>query len=305
MALYEKLRATNGGVGAAALQRRPLQGCRLELNPTEIGRIRAATGGRGAALRGVPPDPRPDGTAESRSLAPVGGGSSSRPTAARAATQVRPRTARWCATGPSGEVLVEIAETSAAASNNVAEYRGLIAGLEAVRELDPEAQVEVRLDSKLVVEQMSGRWKVKHPDMRTLAKRALGDHATGTGHLHLDPAGEEQGGRPAGQRGSGPAEAGRPWVERPRGVPGSRQDDDGTGPGLADELEDAPPTSWSAGRTTGGADDAAAAARRDRAHRAKRFSGSGGDDPALTEDGRAQAGAAARRWRNAAASTWS
>ena len=61
------------------------------------------------------------------------------------------------------------AEYIGTATNNVAEYRGLIAGLEAVRELDPARRVEVRMDSKLVVEQMSGRWKIKHPSMRELA----------------------------------------------------------------------------------------------------------------------------------------
>ena len=71
-----------------------------------------------------------------------------------------------------GTVLREIAEHIGTASNNVAEYRGLIAGLEAVRELDAGASVEARLDSKLVVEQMSGRWKIKHPSMRQLAMRA-------------------------------------------------------------------------------------------------------------------------------------
>jgi len=58
------------------------------------------------------------------------------------------------------------------ATNNVAEYRGLIAGLEMVRELDPGAAVEVRMDSKLVIEQMAGRWKVKHADMKALALQA-------------------------------------------------------------------------------------------------------------------------------------
>lgn len=71
-----------------------------------------------------------------------------------------------------GEVLVERAEYIGKASNNVAEYRGLIAGLLAVAEIDPLAAVEARLDSKLVVEQMSGRWKIKHPDMRPLALQA-------------------------------------------------------------------------------------------------------------------------------------
>ena len=58
------------------------------------------------------------------------------------------------------------------ATNNVAEYRGLIAGLEMARELDPAAAVEVRMDSKLVIEQMAGRWRVKHPDMKPLALEA-------------------------------------------------------------------------------------------------------------------------------------
>ncbi|APT89277.1 acid phosphatase [Corynebacterium frankenforstense DSM 45800] len=57
------------------------------------------------------------------------------------------------------------------ASNNVAEYQGLINGLSAAAELGARA-VEVRMDSKLVVEQMSGRWKIKHPDMKKLAMEA-------------------------------------------------------------------------------------------------------------------------------------
>ena len=71
-----------------------------------------------------------------------------------------------------GQVLAERADYLGTATNNVAEYRGLIAGLEAAKELDPEAVVEARLDSKLVVEQMSGRWKIKHPSMQPLALAA-------------------------------------------------------------------------------------------------------------------------------------
>ncbi|MEH0555061.1 bifunctional RNase H/acid phosphatase [Streptomyces sp. B21-101] len=71
-----------------------------------------------------------------------------------------------------GETLVERAEFIGVATNNVAEYRGLVAGLRAARELDPSARVRVRMDSKLVVEQMSGRWKIKHPDMKPLAAEA-------------------------------------------------------------------------------------------------------------------------------------
>ncbi|MEU4143908.1 bifunctional RNase H/acid phosphatase [Streptomyces parvulus] len=72
----------------------------------------------------------------------------------------------------SGESLVEAAEYLGVVTNNVAEYRGLLAGLRAARELDPDARVHVRMDSKLVVEQMSGRWKIKHPDMKPLAAEA-------------------------------------------------------------------------------------------------------------------------------------
>jgi ribonuclease H / adenosylcobalamin/alpha-ribazole phosphatase len=71
-----------------------------------------------------------------------------------------------------GQVLVELAESVGTATNNVAEYAGAIAGLQAAVEIDADACVEVRLDSKLVVEQMSGRWQIKHPDMRDLAKVA-------------------------------------------------------------------------------------------------------------------------------------
>ncbi|MCX5196992.1 bifunctional RNase H/acid phosphatase [Streptomyces sp. NBC_00249] len=71
-----------------------------------------------------------------------------------------------------GETLAERAEFIGVATNNVAEYKGLIAGLKAARELDPDAAVRVRMDSKLVVEQMSGRWKIKHPDMKPLAAEA-------------------------------------------------------------------------------------------------------------------------------------
>lgn len=71
-----------------------------------------------------------------------------------------------------GETLAEAAEFIGTATNNVAEYKGLIAGLRAAFALDPTAQVLVRMDSKLVVEQMSGRWKIKHPDMRPLAAEA-------------------------------------------------------------------------------------------------------------------------------------
>ena len=71
-----------------------------------------------------------------------------------------------------GRVLVELAQPLGRQSNNVAEYSGLLAGLRAVLDIDAGATVSVRMDSKLVVEQMSGRWKIKHEDMRRLALEA-------------------------------------------------------------------------------------------------------------------------------------
>ncbi|OJY49979.1 MAG: hypothetical protein BGP03_24080 [Pseudonocardia sp. 73-21] len=69
------------------------------------------------------------------------------------------------------EVLAERSEGLGVTTNNVAEYRGLIAGLRAALDLGAD-DVEVRMDSKLVVEQMAGRWKVKHPAMQPLAREA-------------------------------------------------------------------------------------------------------------------------------------
>ncbi|OLF11208.1 bifunctional RNase H/acid phosphatase [Actinophytocola xinjiangensis] len=71
----------------------------------------------------------------------------------------------------SGDVLAEDAEGLGVTTNNVAEYQGLLAGLRAARRLGASA-VEVRMDSKLVVEQMSGRWQVKHPALKPLVVEA-------------------------------------------------------------------------------------------------------------------------------------
>jgi probable phosphoglycerate mutase len=71
----------------------------------------------------------------------------------------------------SGKVVREISEAVGIATNNVAEYTALLLALEAAFEIDPAAAVVVRMDSKLVVEQMSGRWKIKHPDMMALGSK--------------------------------------------------------------------------------------------------------------------------------------
>jgi ribonuclease H / adenosylcobalamin/alpha-ribazole phosphatase len=68
-------------------------------------------------------------------------------------------------------VLAESKQAIGHATNNVAEYRGLIAGLEDAVKLDA-TEVAVFMDSKLVVEQMSGRWKVKHPGLIELHAQA-------------------------------------------------------------------------------------------------------------------------------------
>ena len=74
--------------------------------------------------------------------------------------------------GETGRVLVEVAEAIGVATNNVAEYRGLLAGLERAIEVDPTARIEARLDSKLIVEQMSGRWAIRNAALRELALAA-------------------------------------------------------------------------------------------------------------------------------------
>jgi len=76
-----------------------------------------------------------------------------------------------------GVLLAELYDTIGVTTNNVAEYSGLIAGLKKAHELDPLAIIHVKMDSKLVVEQMSGRWQIKHPDMRELAKEARSIHS--------------------------------------------------------------------------------------------------------------------------------
>ena len=75
-----------------------------------------------------------------------------------------------------GKIIAELYDFIGIATNNVAEYCGLIAGLTAINALDPQATVDVKMDSKLVVEQMSGRWQIKHADMRNLAKQCRDAH---------------------------------------------------------------------------------------------------------------------------------
>ena len=185
-----------------------------------------------------------------------------------------------------GQVLAERAAGIGRATNNVAEYGGLIAGLQAALELDP-AEVEVRMDSKLVVEQMSGRWQVKHPAMKPLAQeasalvrqlprvrfswipRAQNSHADRLANEAMDAAGrgETWSADPAEEwlQANDPARTSEPVAEAPNRLAGWMD-------------PPAPPTTTLLVR---------------HGHTAlsveKRFSGTG--DPELTETGRAQAAA--------------
>ncbi|MEU4807314.1 bifunctional RNase H/acid phosphatase [Actinosynnema sp. NPDC023587] len=179
-----------------------------------------------------------------------------------------------------GELLAERAEGIGVATNNVAEYRGLIAGLRAAVELGASAVV-ARMDSKLVVEQMSGRWQVKHPSMQPLAREAR-EVASGIASVSYEWIPRERNkvaDRLANE--AMDAQAGRAPAAKPA-APGTAS---GTASG-------ATPVSW-----TG------AVGEPTRLHlvrhgqtelsAARRYSGRG--DPPLTDVGRRQAEAAAAR----------
>ena len=83
-----------------------------------------------------------------------------------------PAAAAAVITSPDGDVLDEAQQTLGVATNNVAEYRGLLLGLERARALGA-TEVEVVNDSELVARQVNGQYKVKHPDMKPLHAQAL------------------------------------------------------------------------------------------------------------------------------------
>jgi ribonuclease HI len=72
---------------------------------------------------------------------------------------------------PDGEVLDEVSETLGVATNNVAEYQGLLLGLRRARALGA-SEVDVYNDSELVARQLTGAYKVKHPALRPLYEQA-------------------------------------------------------------------------------------------------------------------------------------
>jgi probable phosphoglycerate mutase len=194
-----------------------------------------------------------------------------------------------------GRVLVERAAGIGRATNNVAEYGGLIAGLRAVLELAPDLapdEVEVRMDSKLVVEQMSGRWQVKHPAMKPLAReaaelvrswipRAQNAHADALANAAMDAAARGEVWAP---------DAADEWLAQHEPVASDE-------PEPAASLVTAPPAP---NRLSGWMDPAAPPTTtlllrhgQTALSVEKRFSGTG--DPELTELGREQAAAAATR----------
>jgi ribonuclease HI len=72
---------------------------------------------------------------------------------------------------PAGEIVAEASRTIGRATNNVAEYQGLLLGLERARELGA-TEVEVINDSELIAKQVNGLYKVKHADMKPLHAEA-------------------------------------------------------------------------------------------------------------------------------------
>jgi len=73
---------------------------------------------------------------------------------------------------PDGAVLDEVAEAIGIATNNVAEYRALLRGVERAGELGA-TELEIVNDSELVARQLTGAYKVKHPAMRPLYLDAM------------------------------------------------------------------------------------------------------------------------------------
>lgn len=166
------------------------------------------------------------------------------------------------------EVIAERAEHIGVATNNVAEYRGLLAGLELYHQHVSGADLEVRMDSRLVVEQMSGNWKIKHPDMKPLAMAGRRLAPAGTKYTWIPREQNKHADRILNE--ALDSHAGKP--SRPRVAV----------------------TSATAATEPGTPTTTILVRHGETAHTvAKRFSGRGGDDPGLTADGAAQARATA------------
>jgi len=90
----------------------------------------------------------------------------------RAATRASPAGGSVVIDPVTGEVLAELASTSESRPTTWRSNNGMMAGVRRALEIDPQAVLHVRLDSKLVVEQMSGRWKIKNGALADLAAEA-------------------------------------------------------------------------------------------------------------------------------------
>lgn len=191
-------------------------------------------------------------------------------------------------------VLAEHRQAIGRTTNNVAEYRGLIAGLEEARRLGAD-EVAVSMDSKLVVEQMAGRWKVKHPGLAELHQQARAlastfgsvtfswiprernSHADRLANEAMDGA-SDAGWEPAAPDAAGPATAGA--------VPEPETAADPPPAAVA-----VPPSEWTGNR---GGPTRLLLLRHGQTPLSvqRRYSGRG--NPDLTDTGRRQAAAAAR-----------
>jgi probable phosphoglycerate mutase len=202
--------------------------------------------------------------------------------------------------GDTGELLAEAAEYLGRVTNNVAEYRGLIAGLRAAAAIDPGATVEVRMDSKLVVEQMSGRWQVKHPDMKPLAAEARAAFPAGQVQYRWVPRKENKHADRLANEAMDAGQAGRAWEPKlpPQAFPvtAAPVSAPSTEP-VAEALPEprvTAPAGWAAPADMGKPTTFVLLRHGETALTPeKRFSGSGGEDPALSERGRWQAERAA------------
>jgi probable phosphoglycerate mutase len=192
-----------------------------------------------------------------------------------------------------GQVLAQQGQYLGVVSNNVAEYSGLVAGLRMAATLDPDCTVEVRMDSKLVVEQMSGRWKIKHEDMRRLALQARDVLPPARVTYTWVPRAQNKDADRLANEAMDDASQGRPW----RGaLPSPVTTVEAPAEAAAEAAMTAPPATEdrTAGRAWSGPDVGQPTTLVLLRHGAtvhtpdRRFSGSGGDDPPLSDDGRRQ-----------------
>ncbi|MEU3988721.1 bifunctional RNase H/acid phosphatase [Streptomyces platensis] len=202
-----------------------------------------------------------------------------------------------------GEALAEAAEFIGTATNNVAEYKGLVAGLRAAHALDPQACVQVRMDSKLVVEQMSGRWQIKHPDMKPLAAEARSVFPAGQVTYEWIPRAQNKHADRLANEAMDAGKIGKQWepgdskaalaAAPARSAAAGAADEAAESAEAADAAPSAPAAGWGAPDLGPPATFVLLRHGETALTPEKRFSGSGGTDPELSAAGRRQAEAAA------------